>query len=229
MTPTNPPEIVADELTLIARLIPLDGARVLDVGCGGGTLTHALVEKAAAAEATGIDLADALPSSTDTPGVHFRAGSAEALPAQDASVDVVLMMKSLHHVPVPAMDKALEEIARVLVPGGMLYVSEPVARGPFDEIMRNFHDEAQVRAEAQAALARCRVLEPVQAFTFLSPVAFVDFADFERRMMHMPTLWRPLTPDMVTATRTTYDRLSAADGSFRADRENAVAVLRKPA
>ncbi len=52
------------------------------------------------------------------------------------------------------MDAALAEIARVLVPGGWLYVSEPVFAGPFNELMRLFHDEQAVRAAALAALAR---------------------------------------------------------------------------
>ncbi len=68
--------------------------------------------------------------------------------------DLALMHKSLHHVPLTAMDQALAEVARVLRPGGYLYVSEPVYAGPLNEIVRLYNDEGVVRAAAQAALDR---------------------------------------------------------------------------
>ena len=50
------------------------------------------------------------------------------------------------------MAQALGEVARVLRPGGHLYVSEPVYGGAFNEVIRVFNDEGVVRAAAQAAL-----------------------------------------------------------------------------
>jgi ubiquinone/menaquinone biosynthesis C-methylase UbiE len=84
----------------------------------------------------------------------FVEGSAEALPCDDDSMDIVVLFNSLHHVPVPAMDKALTEAARVLKPGAVLYVSEPIAAGAHFEAMRPISDETQVRAEALAAVNR---------------------------------------------------------------------------
>jgi len=49
----------------------------------------------------------------DLPNVHFMSGAAEAIPCEDESFDIVLMFKSLHHVPEAQMDKAMEEISRV--------------------------------------------------------------------------------------------------------------------
>ncbi len=46
-------------------------------------------------------------------------GSAADIEQPDASVDIVIMLKSLHHVPISLMDQALTEIARVLKPGGL--------------------------------------------------------------------------------------------------------------
>jgi hypothetical protein len=85
---------------------------------------------------------------------YFVEGSAEALPCDDGSMDIVVLFNSLHHVPVPAMDKALTEAARVLKPGAVLYVSEPIAAGAHFEAMRPISDETQVRAEALAAVNR---------------------------------------------------------------------------
>jgi 2-methylisocitrate lyase-like PEP mutase family enzyme len=64
------------------------------------------------------------------------------------------MFKSLHHVPVPLMDQALAEIRRVLKPGGLAYISEPVFAGEFNEVLRLFHDESIVRREAFSAIER---------------------------------------------------------------------------
>lgn len=50
------------------------------------------------------------------------------------------------------MAQALAEAARVLRPGGHLYVSEPVFAGPYNEVIRLFNDEGVVRAAAQAAI-----------------------------------------------------------------------------
>lgn len=50
------------------------------------------------------------------------------------------------------MAQALAEAARVLRPGGHLYVSEPVYAGPLNDVIGLFHDEREVRAAAQAAL-----------------------------------------------------------------------------
>lgn len=79
------------------------------------------------------------------PNVQFAQGGAEAIPAPDASFDIVLMFKSLHHVPVALMGQALREISRVLRPGGVAWISEPVYAGDFNDILRLFHDEKEVR------------------------------------------------------------------------------------
>ena len=226
---TDHPERIHDELALILRHVPVRGGHLLDIGCGSGDMTRRLVSEAGAASALGLDIEAAVPhEAVPDERVAFRSGRAEALDLDDASRDGALMLKSLHHVPAEHMDAALTEVARVLKPGGVLYVSEPVARGPFDAIMRHFHDEAEVRAAAQAALRRVGALEVVADFIFLSPVGFRDFADFERRMMTLPTLTRPITPAMRAATEAAYRERAAPDGSFAAEREFAVKVLRRP-
>lgn len=222
-------EIISDELALITRHVPVKGGRILDIGCGTGAMTRRLVAEAGAEAALGIDMEAALPAdAAPIAGLSFRAGRAEALDLEDASFAGVLMLKSLHHVPVDQMDTALAEAARVLRPGGVLYVSEPVARGPFDAIMRIFHDEAEVRAAAQEALRRTSALRAVADFIFLSPVAFADFGDFERRMMTLPTLPRPITPELRQAAEAAYHTHAAPDGRFCVDREFHVTILRSP-
>jgi SAM-dependent methyltransferase len=181
---------VTDELDLMRHMLPLAGARVADIGCGAAELSRRLVEGGlvASVAALEVDRAQHAKNLAAPPlaGLAFFLAGADAIPFPDASFDIVLMLKSLHHVPVDHMDRALSEIARVLVPGGMLYVSEPVFAGPFNEVMRLFHDEQAVRAAAQAALGRAGaggILQAVEERDFDAPIAFRDFGDFHDRMM----------------------------------------------
>ncbi len=121
-------------------------------------------------------------------GMRFVAAGAQDIPSADAQFGLALMLKSLHHVPLAAMDKALAEVARVLRPGGYLYLSEPVYAGPLNEISRLYNDEGAVRAAAQAAVDRALAApaspwQQVAEQRFDMPVEFKDFADFDQRMM----------------------------------------------
>ncbi|MGH2896976.1 MAG: class I SAM-dependent methyltransferase, partial [Solirubrobacteraceae bacterium] len=81
---------------------------------------------------------------------RYLVGRAEELPLPDASVDVAVFMRTLHHVPPAA---ALREARRVLRPDGAVYVAEPLAEGDFFALTSLVEDESQVRRAAQAALA----------------------------------------------------------------------------
>ncbi len=95
-------------LDWILGMVPLQGQRVIDVGCGGGILSDAMAR--AGAQVTGIDLATkALKVAqlhaleVQTPNIAFREISAEAMAAeQPGSFDVVTCMEMLEHVPDPA-------------------------------------------------------------------------------------------------------------------------------
>jgi ubiquinone/menaquinone biosynthesis C-methylase UbiE len=135
--------------------LALGGKRVIDVGCGAGELVRHMAQ--AGAKASGIDPNPARVAKARLgagPGAEFIEARAESLPFDKASVDVVIFHNSLHHVPVEGMDAALAEAARVLKPGGVLAVSEPIARGPHFEAMKPVNDETSVRNEAIAAMAR---------------------------------------------------------------------------
>jgi SAM-dependent methyltransferase len=92
------------------RAQAVDGARVLDVGCGGRPYDALL---AAAAEIVGFDV----PGNAHA-DLH---GSVEAIPVADASFDVVLCLQVLEHVPDPPA--AVRELRRVVRPGGRVLLS----------------------------------------------------------------------------------------------------------
>ena len=98
-------------------LEPAPGPRVLDLGAGTGKLTATLVALGAEVSAVEPDPAMLTELRRALPAVRARAGSAEAIPLPDASVDAVLAGNALHWFD---MAVAAPEIARVLAPGGVL-------------------------------------------------------------------------------------------------------------
>jgi 2-polyprenyl-6-hydroxyphenyl methylase / 3-demethylubiquinone-9 3-methyltransferase len=110
----------------VAARCQIKGARILDVGCGGGLLCEAL--QALGAQVTGIDLA---PAMLETARLHavergvaidYRLLGAETLAgAEPGSFDVVTCMEMIEHVPDPgAVVAALGVLVR---PGGAVFVS----------------------------------------------------------------------------------------------------------
>lgn len=104
----------------------LAGARVLDVGCGGGLLAEAMAGEGA--QVVGIDLAQPL---IEVARLHllesgrevdYRCAAVEAVAAQEpASFDAITCMEMLEHVPDPG--SILAACAHLLKPGGRLFLS----------------------------------------------------------------------------------------------------------
>lgn len=145
-----------DDMGAVARLVNVEGAQLIDVGCGAGDGSRALAGLGATVLGVEPDPVQAGKNraAPEISGVTLTEAGAEALPAEDASVDGVMLFRSLHHVPRDLMDKALEEAARVLKPDGFLYVVEPGMEGNHFTMMLPFHDETEVRTLAQEALER---------------------------------------------------------------------------
>jgi SAM-dependent methyltransferase len=230
-----PRELVADELDLVRRLLPLAGARVVELGCGNAQVARrlvadGLVASVAALEVDGIQHARNL-AAPPVAGLAFHLGGADAIPFPAASFDLAMMFKSLHHVPMGRMDLALAEIGRVLVPGGLAYISEPVFAGPFNDIVRLFHDEGEVRAAAIEAIGRAvrdGVLQQAAEVHFDSPIAFRDFDDFVERIVRVTHTEHLLEGDTLAEVRRRLEAHRGRDG-MRFTRPMRVNLLRRPA
>lgn len=180
----------SSDLEQIGRTLPLDGVQLLELGCGAAQTTRALAESFAVDRIIAMEV-DRIQHEKnllieDLPNVSFVYGGAQETGLADASVDAVIMLKSLHHVPTADMDAAFAEILRVLRPGGLAYISEPVYAGPFNEILRLFNDEKKVRQAAFDAI--CRTvdsghMELVEELHFCNKSVFQGFGEFEQRIM----------------------------------------------
>ncbi|MEV6441889.1 class I SAM-dependent methyltransferase [Amycolatopsis sp. NPDC051716] len=183
--------------TFVRQLGVPASRRWLDVGCGTGALTSAVLAAADPAEVVGADpsegfLETARASVTD-PRATFTLADARSLPFPAARFDVVVSGLVLNFVPDP--DRAAVEIARVTAPGGLAatYLWD-LAEGM--ELIRRFWDAAgELDPETVAELDEgrrftlCRP-EPLgrlwtdAGFTAVSvgeiriPTVFVDFDDY---------------------------------------------------
>lgn len=232
MSGTAAPRVVDDETLLLAELVPLAGARVVDLGCGAADLSRRLLARGLVASVDALEV-DRVQHARNLAapavrGLAFHEGGADDIAFADGSFDVALMLKSLHHVPPARLDRALDEVARVLRPGGWLWASEPVFAGDFNEIMRLFHDEQAARAAAldaiDRALARGR-FEAIARVHFVAPIAFRDFADFEARMMGVTHSALDRSPATVARVRERFEG-HLGPGGARFDRPMRVDLLR---
>ncbi|TXH70442.1 MAG: class I SAM-dependent methyltransferase [Thiothrix sp.] len=208
------------ELELISQHLNLVDASVLELGCGKAQLTRALaqdfpIQKIIATEVDTLqheaNLASEYPSK-----LEFRAGGAQSIALPDNSVDVVFMFKSLHHVPVDLMPLAFQEIARVLKPQGSLWISEPIYAGAFNEVLRLFHDEQHVREAAfqqTKAAVDSGLLQLKQQIFFNAVTHFVDFAEFEQRIIGVTHTKHVLSPELYVQVKTAFNQHLQIDGA----------------
>ncbi|AWN36420.1 class I SAM-dependent methyltransferase [Methylobacterium radiodurans] len=173
-----------DTLSLILETFaPIEGRRILDIGCGPGVLAKALAARGAAV--TGIDPGEAAirDAAARAPGARFERASAEALPFAAASFDGAVILNALHHVPDPAA--ALAEAARVVGPGCPVVVVEPLAEGSAFAALRPIEDETAIRGAAQAAIAAAIASGAficTRDVTFTRAETFADLAAYLERV-----------------------------------------------
>ena len=141
---------------VLPSLIDLKGKKVADIGCGEGSLTHLMTRHGASV--IGVECSpqqlERARSAKPAGNENYSEGVGENLTFEDNKLDLVVFFNSLHHIAVNQQDRALAEAARVLKPGGQVYVCEPLAKGEHFELMKPVHDETEVRAAAYQAMSR---------------------------------------------------------------------------
>ncbi len=172
------------------------GKRWLDVGCGTGALSKAILDMAAPSAVMGIDPSEEYIAFARAQGldarVSFVVGDARSLPAEAGRYDLVVSGLVLNFVPQP--EQALAEMARVARPGSVVaaYVWDYAGQM---QLMRHFWDAAVAldpsaleldegrrfplcQPEPLAALFRSAGLRQVETRAIDVPTLFRDFADY---------------------------------------------------
>lgn len=122
-----------------------DDASVLDVGTGPGVLPMEIARRRSDLHLTGVDLSPDMVARAERnlrpygARVLARLGSAADLPFPDDSFDLIVSSFSLHHWADPAA--AAPELARVLAPGGRLYVYDFVW-APFATLVNSAREQS---------------------------------------------------------------------------------------
>lgn len=117
--------VLHEQLRALAALELAAGDRLLDVGCGSGAAVReaaALVERAVGLDLSPGMIEEARRLAENVPGAEFVVGDAESLPFAADEFTAVLCSASLHHYPDPG--RAIEEMVRVLAPGGRVAISD---------------------------------------------------------------------------------------------------------
>ena len=116
--------------SVLAHAAIASGDRVLDVGCGTGTLAVAAVRAAPRVSVTGLDADPSILARArrrarrERVQVALDEGRATALPYDNASFDVVLSTLVFHHLPDDAKRRTAAEMVRVLGPSGRVVIAD---------------------------------------------------------------------------------------------------------
>lgn len=115
---------------LIDQLDPAPGQRILDLGCGTGTLAIAIAEREPGAVISGLDADPEMLGRAATKAersgaeIEFTEALADRMPFADGSFDAVVSSLFFHHLPSTVKAAVLAEVRRMLVPGGRLHVAD---------------------------------------------------------------------------------------------------------
>ena len=213
-------DINCPESEIYNDLLSLDGKHILELGCGSAEITHNIATSGANRKITALEVDKIAYKKnlqiTDLPNVTFVLSGAQEIPLQDESVDVVFMFKSLHHVPLELMEPSMREIRRVLKPAGLVYISEPIFAGDFNEILRLFHDEKKVRQAAFYTIKKAvdeGLFDLVKETFFNSPMKFENFAEFENNTIKATHSSHKLDDKLYDLVKQRFEHHVAGDGA----------------
>jgi SAM-dependent methyltransferase len=183
-------EKICPEVDIFESILSLDNKNILELGCGDAVTTRLLATSGEGRIMTAAEV-DTIQHEKnllidDLSNVDFILSGSEKIPVADNTFDIIFMFKSFHHVPIELMKQALDEVKRVLKPAGLAYISEPIFSGDFNEILRLFHDEEEVRLAAFNTIKKVvddNKMLLVDELFFNTPVHFDHFEQFADKVI----------------------------------------------
>jgi SAM-dependent methyltransferase len=188
-------------IALLRDRVPLEGAKVLEVGTGAGIIAESLrAEVGAEGKVWAVDVDD---QRLHPDGVSFLPVTNTKLPFPDGSIDLVLSNHVIEHVGNRSnQDDHMREVARVLRPGGSLYLAmpnrwapvEPHFKLPFLSWLPEGRRSAYVRAMHRGARYDCRPLTRSEIVELFESHG-LEYTDLSRDAMDvMRAVERPSLP-----------------------------------
>ncbi len=173
--------------------IDLAGARVLEALCGSGQTTPTLLERGASV--TGIDISRSAIDSFERRWPQCRGLCASILESglEDESFDCVVVEAGLHHMH-PHLERCMDELHRLLVPGGILCFAEPHSGSFFDALRRVWYRRDAFFADNEEAIdVRALKVRYADRFRFRSEHYLGNVAYFgvlQSMVLRIPLGWK---------------------------------------
>jgi len=116
---------VSASIALLSKAMPSRDARIIELGCGDGSLVMEVANALGIRDVYGVDINDVVLKKAADKGVKvFKADlNNDPLPFKDGFFDVILMEEVIEHLVNP--DNAVKEAYRILKAGGLYLVSTP--------------------------------------------------------------------------------------------------------
>jgi len=146
-----------------ARFVGERDALIVDLGSGPGELTRMVAERLPGARMVGVEPAEVMRTMASARGGRFVDGRAEAIPLEDASVDLVVSTLSAHHW--SDMPAALRELDRVLRPGAEAWI--------YDLRFAAYGPEDLARIGAEAGIEPVRLSRSIVPGRLVRPFALI--------------------------------------------------------
>lgn len=188
-------KVKADVLIDILRhRLQTANPRVLDVGCGNGTLHPFLLSAGLPMKLTGIEVAPQFVSMAReaNPSVDYEVYDGERLPYDTGRFDAAFTICVMHHVRPPQWPEFLAELSRVVRPGGLVAVFE---HNPFNPLTAHIVRTCPI--DRNAVLLRPTVLDGLMRAAGFDAVSrkFILFTPFKSvmfRRLDQLMSWLPL-------------------------------------
>ncbi|MBN9083430.1 MAG: hypothetical protein BGP04_14460 [Rhizobiales bacterium 62-17] len=190
-----------DEMLKTRQFDPSD-KHLVDVGCGVGSMHDLLMPMFG--RITGVDTSsESIAEARDRhPANVYESYDGQRLPLSDRSVDFALTVCVIHHVPVVQWQSFVDEMRRVVRPGGFICIIEHNPLNPLTRlgVARCAFDADAVllgKARTEALMRQSGIVDVETRYFLLSPFAVRPLQAIERAFARLPLGGQYLTLGMV--------------------------------